>query len=355
MSKKIYGIPVATPINPAKVDPVVPADQIAAHVKAYMDEHQITAESIGALPADVLPVAVNNALAQAKESGQFDGPQGEQGPQGIPGEQGPQGIPGETGPKGETGAQGEKGDTGATGKTAYQYAKDGGYTGTEAEFAKQAAYDAKTAIENLTYTDIGAAPAGYGLGGMGKENNSFNNTIASGFYSMSGGSCADNPEPKTAFNYGNLFVINRYDALITQFLSYQGIHAVRHSTDGGSTWSPVDYINPPMLPGVEYRTTERWDGRPVYAKLVTYRPSETIGNASGSVDILIPHEISPFNRLVRENSNVFYEIPLPVVSADGLVTTAISQVGETNIELRINKRTWDNAHLFAFRLYYTKT
>lgn len=120
----------------------------------------------------------------------------------------------------------------------------------------------------LMFANKNFAPAGHGLGGMGKESNSFNKTIASGFYSMSGSYCADNPEPKTDFNYGNLFVINRYDALITQFLSYQGIHAVRHSTDGGSTWSPVDYINPPMLPGVEYRTTERWNNKAVYTKAV---------------------------------------------------------------------------------------
>ena len=53
---------------------------------------------------------------------------------------------GEKGEKGETGAQGEKGATGATGadgKSAYSYAQDGGYTGTEAEFA------AKLAAESI--------------------------------------------------------------------------------------------------------------------------------------------------------------------------------------------------------------
>lgn len=39
------------------------------------------------------------------------------------------------GSKGSTGAAGPTGPAGAAGKSAYQYAKDGGYTGTEAEFA----------------------------------------------------------------------------------------------------------------------------------------------------------------------------------------------------------------------------
>ena len=58
--------------------------------------------------------------------------------------QGPQGPKGDTGPKGETGAQGPKGDTGAAGadgKSAYAYAVDGGFTGTEAEFAAKMSAD----------------------------------------------------------------------------------------------------------------------------------------------------------------------------------------------------------------------
>lgn len=86
------------------------------------------------------------------------GLQGEQGIQGIQGEKGAKGdkgdpftysdftveqlaaLKGEKGDKGDTGAKGDKGDKGDTGangvdgKSAYQYAVDGGYTGTEAEF-----------------------------------------------------------------------------------------------------------------------------------------------------------------------------------------------------------------------------
>ena len=131
------------------------------------------------LGKDELPTAVDAALAQAKASGEFDGekgdkgetgevgpqgpkgdtgpagPQGEpgakgetgatgatgpQGPKGDPGDKGDKGETGATGPQGEQGPQGEKGDkgekgeTGAAGKTAYEYARDGGYTGTEEEF-----------------------------------------------------------------------------------------------------------------------------------------------------------------------------------------------------------------------------
>ena len=111
-----------------------------------------------------LDTAVEDALTAAKASGEFDGADGitptigDNGnwylgatDTGKPsrGEKGDKGANGPQGPKGEIGPQGPKGDTGATGaagangKSAYSYAQDGGYTGTEAEFA------AKLAAESI--------------------------------------------------------------------------------------------------------------------------------------------------------------------------------------------------------------
>ena len=56
------------------------------------------------------------------------------GAKGDPGDTGPQGPQGETGPQGPQGPQGNSGAAGAAGKSAYQAAKDGGYTGTESAF-----------------------------------------------------------------------------------------------------------------------------------------------------------------------------------------------------------------------------
>lgn len=70
--------------------------------------------------AEGIPQTIEDALQEAKDSGEFDGPPG---PQGEQGEQGPQGIQGPKGDKGDTGAtgpQGPKGDTGPTGPTGPQ-------------------------------------------------------------------------------------------------------------------------------------------------------------------------------------------------------------------------------------------
>ena len=87
------------------VIPTVPEKVSAFENDAgYLTAHQ---DISGKLDADKLPEAVNDALAQAAASGEFDG---------------------------------------ADGKSAYQYAVEGGYTGAEAEFA------AKMAAEQLTGT-----------------------------------------------------------------------------------------------------------------------------------------------------------------------------------------------------------
>lgn len=60
---------------------------------------------------DELQGIIDDALAQAKASGEFDGPQGPKGDQGI---QGPRGNPGDPGEKGETGDPGPQGDPGVS-------------------------------------------------------------------------------------------------------------------------------------------------------------------------------------------------------------------------------------------------
>lgn len=39
-------------------------------------------------------------------------------------------------------------------------------------------------------------------------------------------------------------------------------------TLNNNAWIPEEWVNPPMLSGVEYRTTERWKGKPVYKQLI---------------------------------------------------------------------------------------
>ena len=74
----------------------------------------------------------------------FDGSEAEwleslKGEQGKQGKQGIQGVPGEKGEQGIQGVKGAQGDAGSDGKSAYEYALDAGYIGSEEEFATKLA------------------------------------------------------------------------------------------------------------------------------------------------------------------------------------------------------------------------
>lgn len=117
------------------------------------------------LTADTLQAATDAALAQAKATGEFDGAQGPAGEKGPKGDTGATGATGPQGPKGDTGSKGDtgpQGPAGAVGKSAYQYAVEGGYTGTEAEFAAKLAQEMPDKLPNpnaLTFT--GAVTGSY--------------------------------------------------------------------------------------------------------------------------------------------------------------------------------------------------
>lgn len=95
------------------------------------------------------------------------GATGPAGPAGVPGKDGPKGDPGvpgkdgEKGDKGEPGdkgAPGEKGPPGVDGKSAYQYAQDGGYTGTETDFVVKLAQEILSGTtDDLTPAQVYAA------------------------------------------------------------------------------------------------------------------------------------------------------------------------------------------------------
>lgn len=115
-----------------------------------------TAEEVGALSEGTLKSAVNLALAQAKANGDFDGADGL-----TPtiGENGNWYLGDTDTGKPSRGDKGDKGDKGSGGKSAYQYAQDGGYTGTEAEFATKLAQEKFANPNALTFT--GAVEGSY--------------------------------------------------------------------------------------------------------------------------------------------------------------------------------------------------
>lgn len=244
--------------------------------------------------------------------GKLQGPEGPQGPEGKQGVQGPKGDTGAQGPQGEQGIQGVQGAQGAIGpegpqgpagvkgsdgKSAYQTATEAGYSGTETAFNtalkdvpghiangdihvteeqktawnSSVRYDAPQSLTDAQKTkargNIDAAPDGFGLGGV----------------------LADAPENSEGFADANLITATGFYRAVRNVL-YGGWHYIIHLNYDSATalqlaayvsgevygarekrlnvWGDWEHTNPPMKLGIEYRTTERYLGKPVYYKIV---------------------------------------------------------------------------------------
>jgi hypothetical protein len=113
-----------------------------------------------------------------------------------------------------------------------------------------------------TASDVGAAPAGYGLGGTAVRTENWNTTYDNGFY------YGMTNAPDGSWWYGYVVRDGADTNRITQTVYRNGIICTRTGTP--SDMGVWEYVNPPMTPGVEYRTTERWNGKVVYAQAVDF-------------------------------------------------------------------------------------
>ena len=117
-------------------------------------------------------------------------------------------------------------------------------------------------------TSANKAPDGFGLG---SEYTSyiadFDACIKNGWYRAYSNSLNYPSIGGLGARYGALLVLTRDSTIYHVY--YVALYSVmytieRYSNDGGTTWSEWEFVNPPMELGVEYRTTERYLGKPVY-------------------------------------------------------------------------------------------
>lgn len=194
------------------------------------------------------------------------------------------------------------------------------------------------------------APTGYGLGMSAISVNDLNETVDCGFFAW-GSDCANAP-----FSYGMGITINRYGTersqiLFNPWMDGKGQIATRHYSSGA--WRNVEYLNPPMMPGVEYLTTERSEGKPVYAKRITYTVAEAIAGSVAQADIEIPHGVSNLGKCVRVNAT-YGNYPLPHIPSNGTYLS-VYYVGNTYITVRAIKKPISTDVSFVLDFYYTKT
>ena len=117
-----------------------------------------------------------------------------------------------------------------------------------------------------------------------------------------------------------------------------------------------EYENPPMMLWEEYRTREKWMGKPVYTKLVSYSPRTDIGTATGYHGFAITFSTPYFKDIIRycgsvnmENGNV-----IPNINADGGYF-GVNFMNGNGVALATNKKVIPANTTIYLQLWYTKT
>ena len=194
---------------------------------------------------------------------------------------------------------------------------------------------------------------GYGLGTTGKRVTDMNNAKESGFYSAIGST--NLPPNVSSAQYGSVLVLCSNTDRVSQVYFQDvtggiGVIAVRRLSGDG--WSDWEFINPPMVAGTEYRTTERHNGGTVFAKAMTYTFTSSYNSAS-QFELEIPHGISNFSSLVRAEA-VSPPYMIPYVSQNGGFA-GVKAVNATNILFDSYKISWSSGNKITFKLFYTKS
>ena len=105
-----------------------------------------------------------------------------------------------------------------------------------------------------------------------------------------------------------------------------------------------------MLPGTEYRTTEHWNGKTVYKKLLVWKSTADM-NYAGTYTV--PHGITNLNLPSLRIEWTTDGWALPYVN--GSESLYISRHDSTNLTLKTDGNAlWDAGRTFYFTLKYCK-
>lgn len=214
------------------------------------------------------------------------------------------------------------------GRTGYIGAQTfvGDLTGT----ATRALCDGEGKVIHQSY-----APAGYGLGETtGHLVTDCNNALDNGWY-ITSSNALNSPWGSGSYLFVESFD-EKYKKQIISTDSYGGVTCRRFMIIG--VWDEWEWVNPPMAVGVEYRTTERWKGEPVYQKIISVGTVVEIG------DTTIEHGIDINEAISIELINSGYGVYTNSSAFDTAFTSTV---------ITITSYEWRAGHLL-FVLRYTK-
>lgn len=190
--------------------------------------------------------------------------------------------------------------------------------------------------EAIPIRDPNAAPKGYGLGGMCASIDSVLNISANGWYLTN----VDTPS-ENAWYLCIARCTNDGGDIIVDAWRYGGTyHAIRTKSNG--TWNDWEWDTHPMTTGNEYRTTERWRGKAVYAKVIA------LGSLPNAATTSVSHGVSATN-ILRYVATLSDGKALPYCYSNTRV-----DVGVSSTSVHITAATDFSDKTAVVVLYYTK-
>lgn len=202
--------------------------------------------------------------------------------------------------------------------------------------------------------NIAAAPDGFGLGGSATLLTSADNLDAlmkSGWFFYNTSNAPQGTLPTALASYatlvhvsaaGNTCVQEAYDPTDSN-LHGTVLRRTVYGLGAGAKIYPWEWVNPPMQIGVEYRTTERYQVKPVYCKLVNF------GALPNATQKVVKHNIPNVSSVISVYGSA--QDQAIVVGAFSLQVTGIN-ADNTNVAI------WTSADLSNYSAYvamkYTK-
>lgn len=158
------------------------------------------------------------------------------------------------------------------------------------------------------------APSGFGLGESPKLISDFNTTILPGWYYVDD-ITINGPKASSYGDIGSLLVLKHGSRLIQIFCCYApgGISEMLWFVRGFTGYQFDDWkcVNPALVLGKEYKTTELWNNEPVYMKLVSF------GKLPNATSSTVAHKIVGINQVISVSGSTSDKKNIPTMNYDG--------------------------------------
>lgn len=202
-----------------------------------------------------------------------------------------------------------------------------------------------SAPEKLFTVHPGAAPAGFGLGQPNLDacdGNDANNAIRNGKYNV-----YTNTAHSPGVNGAMEVTCRTYGAahqLVTE--DSTGCMFYRHQVSG--EWQPWEWVNPRLVDGVEYRTTERWNGKPVYTATFNIGALPNASTKTAAVQGKWATSVIRYDLVVNNGSNFRnYQ------HVSGLSEVLVRADGTQSIYMKITTTSNLSAQTATAQVWYT--